>query len=95
MSNKKSISHNMNARKEPSIIKLMNKFGMTGYGFFWGTIALIGSEGPVTIKKISEELHCDFEQTSKLIDFCVEQKLFTKTDNKISESFEQNVYKFC
>lgn len=96
MKDARYFKHDANARHDPKIKALINKYGIEGYGRFWIIIEMMREATHYKLEDklyvmdaLAEEMKCTSEQAKNLMEDCVLIfELFTK-DNGFyySESF--------
>lgn len=80
--------HDSNARNDPKIKALINKYGVEGYGRFWIVIEMLREASNYKLEDeeylwyaLAEQMHCTVEETKKFIDDCINCfKLFIQAD---------------
>lgn len=87
--------HDLTARNDPKIIKLLKRFGMEGFGIYWALLEMLGSNSehriPADYEDIAWEFRCDAEKIRAVV---CEFGLFEFTDagefysERLSRHFE-------
>lgn len=80
--------HDSNARNDPKIRALIQKYGLEGYGRFWIIIEILRESSKYKIETeeymwyaLAEQMHCTIENAQLFIKDCIEKfKLFTQED---------------
>lgn len=80
--------HDMNARNDPKIKSLINKYGLEGYGRFWVIIEMLRESSNYKLEDeeyiweaLAEQMHCSSDAVRSFVDDCVNKfKLFTQED---------------
>lgn len=80
--------HDSNARNDPKMKALINKYGMEGYGRFWVIIEHLReasnyklSDKSYIWSALAEEMHCKIEQVQEFVNFCAEIELIEREDS--------------
>lgn len=87
---KEYFSHDHNARNDPKIVALVDKYKSSGYGIFWATSEMMHEEGgeleltQITYKALAKHLNEDITHIQLVIKDCVEIfLLYLEKDNKL------------
>ena len=73
--------HNSKARDDIKMKKLIDKFGMSGYGIFWEIVSLLHREEKLSRITIARKLDVEFSKINPIIQFCLSENLLCVTGN--------------
>lgn len=95
-------SHDADARRNPKIIALISKYGMSGYGRFWVILEMLREQENYSLQcknyvytAIGKEISCNEEETRAFIDELVNEfELLQTSDNTFwSKSLKERMEK--
>lgn len=82
-------SHDSNARRDPKILALINKFGLEGYGRYWIIVEMLSEQGGYQLEHkkwvyygLSMEMQCDVETVEAFIKSLITDYELLNSDNE-------------
>lgn len=82
-------SHDSDARRDPKMVALIDKYGMTGYGAFWCIIEIMREQDGYRLpnkkfafEALKRELKMELSETKKYIEALVKEFELLRSDEK-------------